>query len=161
MKFGPTESQSTSAPTQSPYDVMLSVAQASGIQASTVTAIQSGMGLTPAEMTPYIVGLAAAQKANPGASPGSLAASVIGANPTQAKSIDTAQKATASKAGQTGAFTDIFGDLFEVVYPFFMFAVGGVLALWFVIIALVAIAKTGPAKAVGGAAVKAATLAAI
>lgn len=147
MKFGPNGSESTTT-TQSPYDLMLSVAQASGISGSTVTSIQQAMGLSPQEMTPYIVGLASAQEANPAATPGQLAASVVGATPSQSAAIDGTVKANAATKGQTGAFTDIFGDLFEVVYPFFMFTLGGFAFLAFLLITVAAIAKSPTGKGV-------------
>lgn len=146
MQFGP-GSGSTTTQAKSPFDVMSALAQKSKIPVADVTAIQNGLGLTPDEMLPYIAGLGAAHQANPSAEPGQLAASVIGASPTQVAAIDKTGKAQESIKGQTGGFTAIFGDLFEVIYPFFMFTLGAVALSGFVIVTLVGISKSGVGKA--------------
>jgi hypothetical protein len=143
VKFGPdggtksgTGNVSTTG-TTSPTEALQDLAHAMNVPWSTVQSIQQAMGLSDAEMTDDLGAVAGGLIANPSATPGDLAG-LIGASPAQQTA---AAKGTKTASGG-GDVTNIVGDIFEVLYPWLMFGLAATTFVVFLLIAVVAIAKS-------------------
>lgn len=153
MQVGPAQGgqTSTTSTTDNPWQALDVASTAAGLDPTDVDAVARGMGISPHDMLSKLGKLSAASSAAPGATLGQLAVTAFGASPGQSAKINKEQGVQqGGTAGQTGAFTDIFGDLLESFYPFLMFGIAGVLFLLGLAIGLVAIVKNPTVQSVAG-----------
>lgn len=120
---------------------IVSAANSANFPADWALWIAEGTGLESG-IIPKIPALSAAYIANPGATPSQLAQNVLGANPSQVDAINKLYQANETSLGtSTGLMSDIFGDFFEVAYPFVMVGLSLVLFGLFAFMAVKAISK--------------------
>ena len=128
--------------TTDPEAAIVAAATAASFPETYALWIDEGMGWSASHTIGMIPALAAAYTADPGLTPGQLATQVLGATPQQAAAIQKTDQANQASAGtSSGLMSDIFGDFFQVFYPFLMIGLSVALFVLWALIALIAINK--------------------
>lgn len=142
MQFGPGSSSATIS-TQNDIQALRAAASSVGINPNDAVSYAESTGTTPVDAISLMPGLAAYLTAHPGATLGQAAANTGKATPEQAQTVDkVASERKGGTASQGGFITDIFGDVFEVVYPWLMFLLAGAVVVVGLIMLVVALVKS-------------------
>jgi hypothetical protein len=158
MRFS-SDTATATKKTDDSWKALDTAANSVGLNGNEVVTISESFDLSPSQVIPKVAQIEATKLATPGASLADVMSEVLlsgeqnpGEKTTKAKKN---VKAKSSGSGSPGLFTDIVGDIFEVMYPWIMLTLGAICGIIGLVILLAGIAKSPLGNVAVGAATKA------